>query len=88
MLEKLAKLLLRIVAQSGALKGGFVIFQHPFCRETSKKLKGDLRKKSHNVENNCKGDPLVSSGIVCYAEKTFLVQFSRPNGSIWHYKIL
>ena len=30
------------------------------------------------------GDPLVSPGIVCYAEKgeTFLVQFARPNGSI------
>ena len=35
-------------------------------------------------------DPLVSPRIVCYAEKkeeTFLVQFSRPNGSIQHRKI-
>ena len=35
-----------------------------------------------------KGDPLVSPGIVCYAEKgkTFIVQFARPNESIWDHK--
>ena len=25
--------------------------------------------KSHSAEKNCKGDLLVSSGMVCYAEK-------------------
>ena len=41
------------------LKGGpFGIFQHPFCRKTAKKLKGDPLgkffpgKKSHNAEKN------------------------------------
>ena len=37
-----------------------------------------------------KGDPLVSPGIVRYAEKrkkTFLVRFARPNDSLWHHKI-
>ena len=43
-------------------------------------------KKSRSAEKNWKGDPLVSPGMVCYAEKqekTFLVQFARPNGAIW-----
>ena len=38
-----------------------------------------------------RGDPLVSPGMVCYAEKeekTFLVQFARPNDSIWDHNIL
>ena len=36
-------------------------------------------------------DSLVSPGMVCYAEKqqkTFLVQFARPNGAIWCNNIL
>ena len=46
-------------------------------------------KMSHNAEKTQRWEPLVSPGIVCYAEKvkTFLLQFSRPNGSIWHHKI-
>ena len=32
-------------------------------------------------KKNLKGDPLVSSGIVCYAE-TFLVQFPGPTSEI------
>ena len=55
------------------LKGGaFGIFQHPFCRKSSKKVKGgpfgekNFSKKSHNAE---KTDPLVSLGMVGYAEK-------------------
>ena len=41
-------------------------------------------KKSHNAEKSERGDPLVSPGIVCCAEKqkTFLVQFAKPNVSI------
>ena len=62
-------------------KGGpFEVFQHPFCRKTSKKCRGDplgkkiLKKKfrkkvSCSAEKNWKGDSLVSPGLVCYAEK-------------------
>ena len=41
----------------------------------SKKVEGpfgdieEFPKKCHSTEKNRKGDPLVSSGIVCYAEK-------------------
>ena len=56
--------------------GPFGIFQHPFCRKTAKKLKGDplgeknFRKRSLAVpKKNWKGDPLVSPGMVCYAGK-------------------
>ena len=63
------------------LKGGpFGIFQHPFCRKTSKKCRGDpLRKKisKKKSEKKClavpkkieRGDSLVSPGMICYAEK-------------------
>ena len=63
------------------LKGGpFEVFQHPFCRKTSKKCRGDpLGKKisKKNSEKKClavpkkieRGDSLVSPGLVCYAEK-------------------
>ena len=30
-----------------------------------------------------KGDPIFWRGIVCYAEKTFFVQFPGPTGTIW-----
>ena len=58
-------------------KGGpFGIFQHPFCRKTSKKCRGTLwrkiffrKKKSRSAEKNEWGEPLVSPGMVCYAEK-------------------
>ena len=54
--------------------GPFGIFQHPLWRKTAKKLKGDhlwnffSRKKSRSAEKN-ERDPLVSFGMVCYAEK-------------------
>ena len=59
------------------LRGGpFGIFQHPFCRKTSKKMQGDSlgkfffsKNKSRSAEKNEMGDPLVSPGMVCYAEK-------------------
>ena len=59
------------------LKGGlFGIFQHPFCRKTSKKMQGGpfgeffFRKKSLAVpKKNERGESLVSPGMVCYAEK-------------------
>ena len=58
----------------------FGIFQHPFCRKTSKKCRGDpLRKKisKKKSEKKClavpkkieRGDSLVSPGMICYAEK-------------------
>ena len=58
-------------------KGGpFGIFQHPFCRKTSKKMQGDplgknffSKKKSRSAEKNERGESLVSLGMVCYAEK-------------------
>ena len=57
-------------------KGGpFGIFQHPFCRQISKNAGGPFgekifRKKSLAVpKKNERGDPLVSPGMVCYAEK-------------------
>ena len=56
--------------------GPFGIFQHPLCRKTSKKCRGTLwgkilfRKKSLEVmKKNEKREPLVSPGMVCYAEK-------------------
>ena len=57
--------------------GPFGIFQQPFCRKTSKKMQGGTlwgkffsRKKSLAVpKKNESGDPLVSPGMVCYAEK-------------------
>ena len=53
----------------GALKGGTLShFQHPKYGRGSFGEK-NFSKKSHNAEKNCKGDPLVSPGIVCYAEK-------------------
>ena len=39
-------------------------------------------KKSNNGGKNLKGDPLVSSGIVCYAGN-FLVQFLGQTCTIW-----
>ena len=43
---------------------------------STRKPKGDrtgapgfFEKKSHSTEKSRKGDPLVSSGIVCYAKK-------------------
>ena len=48
-------------------------------------------KKSIKAKKNLSVDPLVSPGIVCYAEKEekpFFVQFAMPNDSIWYHKIL
>ena len=52
----------------------FGIFQHAFCRKTLEKFEETLwgiffEKKSHNAENTQRSDPVVSSRIVCYAEK-------------------
>ena len=58
------------------LKGGpFEIFQHPFCRRTSKNWRGTLwgkkfLKKSLTMPKKSeREDPLVSPGIVRFAEK-------------------
>ena len=58
-------------------KGGtFGIFQHPFCRKTAEKLKGDFwgkffpeKKVSQCRKKIGRGDPLVSPGMVWYAGK-------------------
>ena len=49
------------------LKGGpFGIFQHPFCRKTSKTMQGEpfgekffSKKKSRSAKKNERGEPLV-----------------------------
>ena len=58
------------------LKGDFGIFQHPFCRKTSKKMQGGpfgeklfFSKKVSQCRKNERGESLVSPGMVCYAEK-------------------
>ena len=75
----------------------FGIFQHPFCRKTSKKCRGTLwgkknpKKMSRNAEKNWKGGlfGLARYGILRgKTGKTILVQFARPNGAIWHHNIL
>ena len=52
----------------------------------------NFRKKSLAVpKKKSRGDPLISPGMVCYAEKQekpFLVQFARPNGAIWCNNVL
>ena len=71
----------------------FEIF-HPFCRKSSaffsdfvtsivaklQKNEGGPfdEKKSHNVEKSERGDPLVSPGMVCYAEKKKILFGSVP----------
>ena len=63
-----------------------MIFQHPFCRKTAKKLKGDplgkkfSEKKSRSAEKKLKGGPfgLARCGMLRgKTGKTFLVQFAR-----------
>ena len=63
------------------LKGGpFEVFQHPFCRKTSKKMQGgpfEEKKFKKKSEKKClavpkkieRGDSLDSPGMICYAEK-------------------
>ena len=65
-------------AEKNRKRGPFWIFQHPFCRKTAKKLKGDpsgkifFRKKSLAVPKKIeRGDPLVSPGMVCYRKNFF-----------------
>ena len=70
------------------LEGGpFGIFQHPFCRKTKKKLKGDhlknfFLKKSLNAEKTERGT-LWSRPVLYVTRETFLVQFPGPTGAIW-----
>ena len=71
--------------------GPFGIFQHPFCRKTSKNAGGTLWGKKNSKKNvlqcrkKLKGGPF---GVARYGMlrgktgKTFLVQFARPNGAI------
>ena len=79
----------------------FGIFQHPFCRKTSKKMQGDpLRKKIwKKIRKICLAVPKKNwkgglFGLARYdmlrgkTGKTILVQFARPNGAIWHHNIL
>ena len=71
-------------------------FPTSILTQNSKKIEGGpfgkkiFPKKSLAVPKFERGDPLVSPGMVCYAEKrkTFLVQFARPNDAIWCNNIL
>ena len=74
-------------------KGGpFGIFLYPVCRKTENKIEGGtlwgnffFRRKSLAMPKKTKrGEPLVSSGIVCYAGN-FLVLFPGPTGEIWNF---
>ena len=72
----------------------FGIFQHPFCRKTSKKCRGDpLRKKNFEKKIPKKkflavpkkverGDSLVSPGMVYYAEKQVKPFWSNSLGQM------
>ena len=58
-----------------------------------KKLKGDPlgkndRKKSLTAEKSEKGDPLVSPGIVCYAEKVEKLFWLRSLGQMVQFDII
>ena len=61
----------------------FGISQHPLCRKTAKKLKGDtlgefFSGKSLTMPKKTeRGDPLVWPGMVCYAGKQ-----EKPVGSV------
>ena len=59
-------------------------FQHPFCRETAKKLKGGPFgvKIPEKIVSQCRKKLEGKTG------KTFLVQFARPNSAIWCNNIL
>ena len=62
--------------------GPFRIFQHPFGHKTPKIEGGPFGehfRKSHNAGKKLKGDPLVSPGIACYAEKRKNLFGSVPN---------
>ena len=74
--RKIIKFLEKISQFRKKLKGGrFGIFQHPFRRKTAKNEGGPFAKKFFRetrlaVPKKIKtGDPLVSPGMVCYAEK-------------------
>ena len=76
-------------------RGPSGIFQHPFCRKTSKKLKGNplsdfFLKKSLTMPKKLKGWPFSLSWYCMLRgkkRKTVLVQFARPNDPIWDHKI-
>ena len=78
--------------------GPIGIFQHPFCRKTAKKMKGDplgkqiFRKKVSQCRKKIgRGGPF---GLARYGMlrgktgKTFLVHFARPTSAIWCNNIL
>ena len=59
------------------VRGALWDFPTSILTQNSKKMKGDHlgkifpEKKSRSAEKNERGDPLVSLGMVCYAEKHF-----------------
>ena len=83
------------LGRQGNARGPFRIFQHPLLQNIEK-LKGDPMvktkfEKSLTMPKTLEGGPFSPSGIVCYAkkkQKTFFIQFARPNDSIWDHKFL
>ena len=75
--------------------GNFGFFQHLCCRKTSKKLKGGRfgREKIYKELTMPKKTERGPFSLSRYCmlrgkrRKTFLVQFARPNDSIWDHKI-
>ena len=77
-------------------KGTLWDFSTSILSQKIKKLNGGIfgekffEEKSLTVPKKTeRKDPLLSSGFVCYATKgtTIIVQFRRPNGTIWPLKI-
>ena len=68
------------------LKGGpFEVFQHPFCRKTTKHMLGkNFPKKtvSQSVKKIERGDSFVSRGMVCYSEKQVKLFWSSSLGQM------
>ena len=73
-------------------RGPFGIFQHPFCRKTSKKMQGGPFGEKKFPKKKCLAVPKkMKGGLFGLARygmlrgktgKTILVQFARPNGAI------
>ena len=64
------------------------------CRKASKKIEGGpfggkkFEKNPHCPKKNWKGDPLVSPGIVCYAEKEEKPFWFSPLGHMIHFRTI
>ena len=83
-------------AEKKLKKGPFGIFQHPFCCKTSENWRGspwwkiDFSKKSLKMPKQSERGlfSLSRYGMLRGKRgKTFLVQFARPNESLWDHQL-